>query len=151
MGVSPPVLLEADPLTVSRAIGQGDAVRDASLRLVLEGLGEDEGGRPSRAAAKFQRAIQVDSTNAFAYLALARHHLEYGNVAQASAFLEQARSLFESEGRLGPEVDVWGVGLRAWIDRGNGRDALADSRFETARQLSPRIWADEILSARELR
>ena len=139
------------PLTASRALAQGDAQRVASLRLVIAGLDEDEGGRPSRASAGYQRAIQVDSTNPFAYLALARHHLEYGHVEKAAAFLDQARSLFEAEGQLGPEVDVWGIGLRAWVDRGIGRDSLADSRFEAARQLSSEIWADELLSAGELR
>lgn len=147
-----PQLLAAErPLTVSRAIGQGDATRDASLRLVIEGLDEDEQGHPSRAMAKYQRSIRVDATNPFAYLALARHHLEYGSPREASAFLDQARSLFEAEDHLGPAVDVWGIGLRAWIDRGLGRDTAADSRFATARELGPTIWADELLSAREMR
>ncbi len=139
------------PLTASRALGQGDPAREASLRLVIAGLDDDEAGRPSRALASYQRAVRVDSTNPFAYLALARHHLEYGSVEEASAFLDQARSLFELEGRLGPAVDVWGVGLRAWIDRGRGRDARADARFEAARELSFEIWVDEQLSAHELR
>ncbi len=139
------------PLTTSRALGQGDATRDASLRLVIAGLDDDEAGRPSRALASYQRAVRVDPTNPFAYLALARHHLEYHSGEEASAFLEQARSRFEMEGQLGPAVDVWGIGLRAWIDRSRGRDAIADSRFETARTLSPEIWEDEQLSAGELR
>lgn len=139
------------PLTASRAIGQGDATRDASIRLVIGGLDDDEAGRPSRAVASYQRAIRVDSTNPFSYLALARHHLEYGSARDASAFLEQARTLFENEGRLGPEVDVWGIGLRAWIDRGMGRSEAAAARFEAARELSPEIWVDEFLSADEMR
>ena len=93
----------------------------------------------------------LDSTNPFAYLALTRHHLEYGSGEEASAFLDQARSLFEVEGRLGPAVDVWGIGLRAWIDRSRGRDASAKIRFEAARGLSFEIWLDEQLSAHELR
>jgi len=151
MGISTPAGLRERPLTASRALGQGDPARDASLRLVIRGLDDDEDGRPSRAVASYRRAIQVDSTNPFAYLALARHHLEYGATQKASAFLDQARSLFESQGQLGPGVDVWGIGLRAWIDRGYGRDSVADSRFEAARELSPEIWADELLSAGELR
>lgn len=143
--------LVAAPLTASRAIGLGDAVRDASLRVVIEGLDEDRAGRPSRALARYQRAVRIDATNPFAYLALARHHLEYGSPGEANAFLDQARALFESEGRLGPEVDVWGIGLRAWAERSQGLHASADSRFEAARQLAPRIWDDELLSAGELR
>jgi tetratricopeptide (TPR) repeat protein len=139
------------PLTVSAALGQTDPTRDASLRLVIVGLDEDTAGRPGRALASYQRAVRVDPTNPFAYLALARHHLDAGSVDEASAFLDQARSLFESEQRLGPSVDVWGIGLRAGIDRAELRDELADTRFDMARELAPEIWYDEHLSAAELR
>ncbi len=139
------------PLTTTAALGQTDSTRDASLRLVIAGLDDDSAGRPNRALANYQRAVRVDPTNPFAYLALARHHLEGGSVAEASAFLDQARSLFESQQQLGPSVDVWGFGLRAWIDREEARDELADSRFAAARELSPEIWSDERLSAAELR
>jgi tetratricopeptide (TPR) repeat protein len=141
----------ADPLTVSRALGQVDATRDASLRLVIAGLDEDTAGRPARALASYQRAVRVDSTNPFAYLALARHHLEGGSLDEASAFLGQARALFENSQSLGAAVDVWGIGLRAGIDRERGRDESANRRFDTARKLSPEIWADERLSSAELR
>jgi hypothetical protein len=60
-------------------------------------------------------------------------------------------SLFETQEQLGPAVDVWGIGLRAWIDREEERDELADLRFDAARELSPEIWGDERLSAAELR
>ena len=139
------------PLTASGAIGLYDSARDASLRMVIDGLDEDQAGRPSRALAKYQRAIRVDPTNPFAFLALARHHLEGGSASEASAFLDQARSLFEMEGRLGPAVDVWGLGLRAGIDRQLGNDDRADALFTRARELSPSIWGDERLSASELR
>jgi tetratricopeptide (TPR) repeat protein len=128
-----------------------DSARDASLRLVIAGLDEDAAGSPGRALASYQRAVRVDSTNPFAYLALARHHIEGNSIEEANAFLDQARSLFEAEDRIGPSVDVWGIGLRAWIDRARGRDDLAAPRFEAARQLSPEIWRDERLSAAELR
>ena len=49
------------------------------------------------------------------------------------------------------EVDVWGLGLRAGIDRAQGRDERADALFERARAMAPRIWGDERLSAAELR
>jgi tetratricopeptide (TPR) repeat protein len=142
---------KAQPLTASGAIGLDDAARDASLRLVVAGLEDDEAGRPSRALASYQRAVRVDPTNPFAFLALSRHHLQGDSIDEASAFLDQARSLFESEQRLGPSVDVWGVGLRAGIDRAAGRTDRADALFERARELSPEIWGDERLSAEELR
>jgi len=149
--LAPAPLEPVTPWTASAALGQGDARLDASLRLVIAGLDEDEAGRPARALASYERAVRIDPTNPFAYLALARHHLEAGSLFEASAFLEQARALFESQGRLGPDVDVWGIGLRAGIDREEGREELAVTRFEAARALSPRIWADEQLSAAELR
>jgi tetratricopeptide (TPR) repeat protein len=141
----------ARPLTVSAALGRVDSRRDASLRLVIEGLDEDTAGRPARALASYQRAVRVDSTNPFAYLALARHHLESASPEEASAFLDQARSFFESDQGLGSRVDVWGIGLRAGIDRQLGHHDQANSRFELARRLSPEIWDDERLSSAELR
>lgn len=139
------------PLTASDALGLYDAARDASLRLVISGLEEDQAGRPSRAIASYQRAVRVDPTNPYAFLALARHHLEGGSAGEASAFLDQARSLFEAEGRFGPSVDVWGFGLRAGIDRAQGADERADRLLEKAMSLSPEIWGDGRLSASELR
>jgi tetratricopeptide (TPR) repeat protein len=139
------------PLTASAALGLYDAARDGSLRLVIEGLDEDEAGRPGRALAKYQRAIRVDPTNPFAFLALARHHLEGDSPEEASAFLDQARALFAAQGDLGPSVDVWGLGLRAGIDRARGREEKADALLSQARRLSPEIWGDGRLSARELR
>ena len=139
------------PLTATDALGLYDAARDGSLRLVIEGLDEDQAGRADRALAKYQRAIRVDPTNPFAFLALARHHLEGDSPEEASAFLDQARALFEAQGDLGPSVDVWGLGLRAGIDRARGRDEKADALLSQARRLSPEIWGDGRLSARELR
>ncbi len=139
------------PLTASAALGLYDAARDGSLRLVIEGLDEDQAGRPARALAKYQRAIRVDPTNPFAFLALARHHLEGDSAEEASAFLDQARALFEAQGDLGPSVDVWGLGLRAGIDRARGRTEKAEAWLAQARRLSPEIWGDGRLSARELR
>ncbi len=147
----PPAPVPEPPLTASASLGHYDARRDGSLRLVIEGLDADAAGEPSRALASYQRAVRLDATNPIAFLALARHHVASGDPEEASAFLDQARGLFESEGVMGPSVDVWGVGLRAWIDRAEGRDAEADSRFDTARELSPEIWRDELLSAEELR
>ncbi|MEZ4332084.1 MAG: tetratricopeptide repeat protein [Myxococcota bacterium] len=139
------------PLTASAALGRYDARRDASLRLVIAGLEADAVGDAARALASYQRAVRLDATNPIAFLALARHHVAVGDPEEASAFLDQARALFESEGELGPAVDVWGLGLRAWIDRAEGRDADADARFEAARRLAPEIWGDELLSADELK
>jgi tetratricopeptide (TPR) repeat protein len=135
----------ATPLTTSASLGQGDARRDASLQLVIAGLDEDAAGRPGGALARYERAVRVDATNPFAYLAQA------GDPGRAEAFLDQARALFEAQGSLGPEVDVWGMGLRAGIERALGRDDQAERYLDAARALSPEIWGDEQLSAEELR
>lgn len=147
----PPRAPAEPPLTASAALGRYDARRDASLRLVIAGLDADAAGDPARALASYQRAVRLDATNPIAFLALARHHVATGDPEEASAFLDQARGLFESEGELGSSIDVFGIGLRAWIDRAEGRDAEADSRFQAARELSPEIWRDELLSADEMK
>lgn len=148
---APPPSPPAPPLTAHAALGRYDARRDASLRLVIEGLDAESAGDATRGLAIYQRAVRLDPTNPIAYLALARHHVATGRPEEASAFLDQARVLFESEGELGASVDVWGIGLRAWIDRAEGHDAEANSRFEAARALAPDIWGDELLSADELK
>jgi len=68
-----------------------------------------------------------------------------------SECLSRSSAIALREDRLGPAVDVWGIGLRAWIDREELRDEEADARFELARELAPYIWGDERLSAAELR
>lgn len=147
----PPPPPPEPPLTASASLGRYDARRDASLRLVIAGLDADSVGDASRAIASYQRAVRLDATNPVAFLALARHHVATGHPEEAGAFLDQARALFEAEGETGSSVDVFGLGLRAWIDRAEGHDAEADARFEAARQLSPEIWNDELLSADELK
>lgn len=147
----PSLLPPEPPLTASASLGRYDARRDASLRLVITGLEADSVGEAARALASYQRAVRLDATNPIAFLALARHHVAAGDPEEASAFLDQARALFEAGGQTGSAVDVFGLGLRAWIDRAEGRDAEADSRFEAARELSPQIWQDELLSADELK
>jgi hypothetical protein len=139
------------PLTVSRALGHLDSTRDASLRLVIAGLDEDAAGYPSRALASYQRAVRVDSTNPFAFLALARHHLDGASLDEAGAFLDQARALFENSRGLSDVFDTFGIGLRAGIARERGWEDEAASSFGLARISSPEIWLDEWLSPRELR
>lgn len=147
----PPPSPPAPPLTAHAALGRYDARRDASLRLVIEGLDAEAAGDAARGLAIYQRAVRLDATNPIAYLALARHHVANGRPEEAGAFLDQARVLFEAEGEVGASVDVWGIGLRAWIDRAEGHDAEANARFDAARALSPEIWSDELLSAGELK
>ena len=140
-----------EPIRISQAVGQGDPARRASIRLVLQGLDEDEAGRPQRARGSYERALQVDPTNPYAYLAMARHDLALGEPEDALDFIEQAAALFESEGLRRPEVGVHLIGLRAEALRAGGRNEEAQVYFETAGDLAPEVWGDGVLSVSELR
>ncbi|MCH2186541.1 tetratricopeptide repeat protein [Myxococcota bacterium] len=146
-----PSKTKVEPMRISQALGQGDPARRASIRLVVQGLDEDEAGRPQRARGSYERALQVDPTNPYAYLAMARHELELGESQDALDFIEQAAALFESEGQRRPEVGVHLIGLRAEALRAGGRDQEAQLYFETAGELAPEIWGDGALSPSELR
>ena len=140
-----------EPIRISQALGQGDPARRASVRLVVQGLDEDEANRTQRARGSYERALQVDPTNPYAYLALARHALEVGEAEQALDFIEQAAALFEAEGLRRPEVGVHLIGLRAEALQAGGRAEEAQLYFETAGDLAPAVWRDGTLSASELR
>ena len=136
---------------VSDAIDQGDAARRASVRLVLQGLDADEAGEFRRAQGSYERAIQVDPTNPYAYLALARHNLDGGSPGDASNLIDQAAALFEADGFASPEVDVHLIGLRGWDLESRRRPGEASLYLDRAAALDPVLWEDGYLSARELR
>jgi tetratricopeptide (TPR) repeat protein len=140
-----------EPIRISDQLGLGDPARRASMRLVVEGLDSDVIGRRDRAQGSYERALQVDPTNAFAYLALARHHLDGSTGEGATDLLDQASALFESEGLLEPEVDVHLIGLRGRAMHAEGRGEAAVLYLEQARELAPDVWRDGYLSAEELR
>jgi tetratricopeptide (TPR) repeat protein len=138
-------------LRISEAVDRGDAARRASSRLVVQGLDADSQYEPRRAQGSYERAVQVDPTNPYAYLALARHHLDAGDPAQAANFIDQAAALFEAEGIRSPRVEVHLLGLRAWgLDR-MGSPAEAASDRNRAAALAPGVWGDGYLSPEELR
>jgi Flp pilus assembly protein TadD len=136
-----------EPLRVSQVDDRGDPRRRASLRLVIAGLQADG----ARAAASFERAIQLDATNPYAYLALARHHAEGSSPAHGAQFLDQAYALLEAEGALSPGVEPHLIGLRGVIQRRSGQHVEADRKLARARALAPGVWGDGSLSAAELR
>ncbi len=138
-------------LRVTEAQDEGDAARRASIRLVLDGLDAEVGGQADRAEISYERAIQVDPTNPFAYLALARHHAEGTDPERALAFLDQASALFEAQGENSHRVRVHLIGLRGEAQYSAGRIAEGDALLEQARNLAPYVWSDGHLSAEELR
>ena len=142
---------EMEPVRVSEATEKGDPARRASIRLVLQGLDADIEGRPRRAQGSYERAIQVDPTNPYAYLALARHHLDGHEAERASALLDQAAALFEAEGMRDPRVGVHLMGLRGRGLEATGRSADGIIYLDRAAELAPGVWGDGYLGPEELR
>lgn len=140
-----------EPLRLSERVDRGDPARRASTRLVLDGLDEDAAGRSGLARAAYERALQVDPSNPWAYLALARHHAESRAPGRALPFLDKAEASIRAEGEASPGVEAHLVGLRGVAARGAGRTDEAEALLERARTLAPEVWTDGRLSAEELR
>jgi len=138
-----------EPVRISEVAPVGDAVRRASLRLCVEGLRADEAGRDALARSRYERAIQIDPTNPWAYLSLARHEVESGEPERALEYLQQADSLLRAEGAFSPGVELHLVGLRGAALQAMGRGGGGD--LERAAQRSPELWGDGRLAASELR
>jgi tetratricopeptide (TPR) repeat protein len=138
----------AEPLRLSDVQGQGDATRRASLRLCADGLAADAAGRAASARGLYERAIQIDPNNPYAYLVLARHELDAGDPQRALEYLDQAERLLESEDALTPQVEPHLVGLRGAALQMAGRGGEAE--LALARDRAPAVWDDERLDASEL-
>jgi len=121
------------------------------MRLVLGGLDEDQDLRPAQALALYERALQVDPNNPFAYLALARHHVDGADPQRALAFLEKAEVLLPDSDRRSPGLEADLVGIRGSAFYASGRVDSALPLLERARRLSPAVWDDGRLDAWELR
>ena len=67
------------------------------MRLVLAGLDADEAGRSAEASSLYERALQVDPTNPYAWLALARQEVFEGDPDRGLADLDKAESLLTSD------------------------------------------------------
>jgi len=139
-----------DAIRISELVDQGDPVRRASLRLLVEGLEADAVGADARAKGRYERAIQLDPTNPYAYLTFARFEVERGRATQARAWLDQAHALFDAEGGVPARVEAHLIGLGGAVEaiRGNRLDAARD--LERARRLAPTVWGDAYLAAEEL-
>jgi tetratricopeptide (TPR) repeat protein len=129
--------------------GEGDPARRASLRMVGRGL-DQEIGQPQLAVTDYERAIQIDPTNPYAYLALARHYAGR-DPARALEYLDQAEAQLESEDALSPGVQAHLLGLRATALRTHGDLERSEELVERARELAPDVWDDGYLSPDELR
>lgn len=136
---------------VSELTESGDDLFRASQRLVIEGLDAEIGGSPARAVSRYERALQVDASNPWAYLALARHYVEVGDAGNALPHLDRAQALLESLDFRTPGAQVHCDGLRGNALVLRGREAEGRVLLSEAARAAPAVWGDEELSASELR
>jgi hypothetical protein len=139
------------PFRLTSVADEGDAARRASMRLVLDALEADAEARRGSASGLYERALQVDPTNPWAYLALARHRVEGAEPVQVLPVLDQAEALLRLEEGWVVQVEAHVAGLRgaALVAMGKSDEGL--SHLLRARQLAPMVWDDGHLDAWELR
>jgi tetratricopeptide (TPR) repeat protein len=104
-----------------------------------------------RALSRYQRAIQIDPGNPFAYLALARYYVSVDDPARALEYLDRVRSLLDPNGSFSLRTSPHLLGLRGNALEQLGRDAEAAQSLGKARRLAPSVWGDGRLDAAELR
>jgi len=138
-------------LHVEEVALQGDQTRRASTRLVVDGLTADAHGDAGRALSQYERAIQIDAGNPYAYLALARYHIEQRDVDLAFNYLDRAQLLLEASESSSPRVEVHLIGLRGNALQLAGRTDEGGALLLQAARRAPEIWGDAHLSPDELR
>jgi tetratricopeptide (TPR) repeat protein len=138
-------------LRISEVADAGDATRRASTRLVLDGLASDAAHRQRQALSQYERAIQVDPTNPYAYLALARHYADRSQPERTLAYLERSEALLSAQGAYSPRVEPHLLGLRGGALYGGATDDEAAVLLARASQMAPSVWGDGSLSPQELR
>ena len=142
---------EEEALRIRDLSDEGDPMRRAALDLLTEALGADAAQDASRARGLYARALQIDSSNPYAYLALARHHAEVGDARQAMQHLDRAEDLLRSYDGLSPRVEVHLLGLRGVAMQRSGRVEEGDAWVARAASIAPSVWGDGELTADELR
>lgn len=136
-----------EPLHLSQLAGTGDPARRASMRLVIAGLDADQRGRVAEASSSYQRALQVDPNNPWAWLALARQEVFDGDPDRGLSHLDKAQALIGSDERAAAHLaGIRGAGLVAI-----GKRPLGEPFLREARELAPGAWSDGQLDASELR
>jgi hypothetical protein len=134
-------------LHLSQLAGTGDPARRASMRLVIAGLDADQRGRGAEASSSYQRALQVDPNNPWAWLALARQEVFDGDPDRGLSHLDKAQALLGSDERAAAHLaGLRGAGLVAI-----GKRPLGEPFLREARELAPGAWSDGQLDASELR
>ena len=131
---------------------------EASTRLVIRALASADS---LRVISQCERAIAIDATNPYAYLALASHEIQWGDAKRGAQMLRQTVVLLETEGSRSPRVEPHLAGLygRARVrnagvaQRASTRKHAADGPvlLERAARMAPEVWGDGWLTAAELR
>ena len=137
---------------VSELAAEGDDQLRASQRLVLEGLDADERGDVERARSRYERALQIDASNPWVYLALARHYVEAGEPGRALSHLDRAEALLDAQGSgAAPGARIHCDGLRGAALALEGDRSNAQPLLDSAARSAPDVWGDGVLTASELR
>ncbi len=136
---------------VSEEVSNGDDQFRASQRLVMEGLEADERGDATRARSRYERALQIDASNPWVYLALARHYVETGDPGRALAHLDRAEALLDAQQSPSPGAKAHCDGLRGAALALEGNRSEARPLLDAAAHSAPGVWGDGELSASELR
>ena len=129
----------------------GDETRRASQQLVLEGLRADSAPEPERARSRYQRALQVDSGNPYAYLALARQSAEEDEPELVLQYVDRAEDLLSADADHSPGAEVHLEGLRGFALAQTGETVQGRELLERAAKSAPDVWGDGQLDADELR
>jgi len=143
--------LRGAALRIAEVDHLGDARRQASMRLVVEGLDAEIASAPQRALGRYERAIQIDPGNPFTYLALARYYAAIADPERALEHLDRAQSLLDPDAALYRSAEPHLRGLRGRALAEAGRPADAWPLLAEARRLAPSVWGDGRLDASELR
>lgn len=138
-----------EPFRVSDAATLGDPTRRASTRLVLRGLDADVERDLPRAESLYLRALQVDPTNPYGFLALARHAAQRGQVEKGLSYADQALTLLRLE-QAAPGAELHVRGLQGALGAQRG-DRAAEALLAQASRGAPQVWDDGQLDASELR
>jgi len=146
-----PRIQETPSLRLHEVAGEGDGRRRASTDLVLQGLDAEIRGDAARARGLYARALQMDASNPYTYLALARQHADQGDADRILEQLARAEDLLRADALDSPRVEVHLVGLRGVALRLEGRTSEGDRLLARASSLAPSVWGDGRLSAGELR
>lgn len=125
--------LSAESSLIAKITPKTPPQRAASLRLAEEGRKLVEARDYTRALARLEKAMSVDSANPYAYFHLARVHHYLGRYRESLNFLDVAESLFSGQHYWLAEV----YALRGENFRALGIPATAGSSYAEALRLNP--------------